>query len=194
MVRGPSGKGINPFMITSNECYGLALHSLNDKASIPPEHLQKSNTDTPSRDLSFLMTRESDRFGEGCSYSDNALSAAFRQEPSASMNKRRKDTIFAKPFNSESPTTEPSKTIPKDQVKVILSHYDHKPKEQNPLYVTEANEYGLRKPSQASYTTAKYGLSQRFSQSFNRTMFRDEGLNASMTRSKIHDHLTPQFI
>jgi hypothetical protein len=111
------------------------------------------------------------------------------------MNKRRKDTIFAKPFNSESPTTEPiSKTIPKDQVKDILSHYDHKPKEQNPLYVTEANEYGLRKPSQASYTTAKYGLSQRFSQSFNRTMFRDEGLNASMTRSKIHDHLTPQFI
>jgi hypothetical protein len=184
----PSGEGMNPFMITSNECYGLALHSMNEKAPLH-EHSQKSNTDRPSRDLSFLMTRESDRFGEGCSYSDNALSAVFRQEPSASMNKRRKDTVFAKPFNSESPTAEP-----KDQVKDILAHYSHNPKEQNPLFVTEANEFGLRKPSQASYTTARYGLSQKFSQSFNRTMFRDEGLNASMTRSKIHDHLTPQFI
>jgi hypothetical protein len=194
-LREPSGEGMNPFMITSNECYGLALHIMNEKAPLHEHsHSQESNTDRPSRDLSFLMTRESDRFGEGCSYSDNALSAVFRQEPSASMNKRRKDTIFAKPFNSESPTAELSKTIPKDQVKEILAHYSHNPKEQNPLFVTEANEFGLRKPSQASYTTARYGLSQKFSQSFNRTMFRDEGLNASMTRSKIHDHLTPQFI
>jgi hypothetical protein len=155
----------------------------------------KNKEGSSSHDLSFLMTRESDRFGEGCSYSDNALSAVFRQQVSDSMNKRRKNTLFATPFCSESPSCEPaSKTIPKEEVKDIISHYNHKPKEQNPLYLTEANEFGLRKPSEASYTTARYGLSQKFSQSFNRTMFRDEGLNASMTKSKIHDQLTPQFI
>jgi hypothetical protein len=183
----------NPFMVTSNECYGLALHSLNNAKAFPMQN--SSERGSSSHDLSFLMTRESDRFGEGCSYSDNALSAVFRQQVSDSMNKRRKNTLFATPFCSESPSCEPaSKTIPKEEVKDIISHYNHKPKEQNPLYLTEANEFGLRKPSEASYTTARYGLSQKFSQSFNRTMFRDEGLNASMTKSKIHDQLTPQFI
>lgn len=186
-MKGPNGEA-NPF-----DCY-LALRSLNN-ASMPTCDAQKASANKPSHDLSFLMTRESDRFGEGCPYSDNALSAVFRQEASASMNKRRKDTLFAKPFCSESPAAEhASKTISKSEVKEILSHYDHKPKEQNPLYITEANEFGLRKPSEASYTTARHGVSQKFSQSFNRTMFRDEGLNASMTKSKIHDQLTPQFI
>ena len=190
---------LNPFMVTTNEGYGLSLHSIKDANIRPDENTtepnenQTSSTNDSSHDLSFLMTRESDRFGEGCSYSDNALSAVFRQQASHSMNKRRKDTLFATPC-SDSLVEPNSKVIPKEEVKEILSHYDHKPKEQNPLYSTQANEFGLRKPSEASYTTARYGLSQKFSQSFNRTMFRDEGLNASMTKSKIHDHLTPQFI
>lgn len=188
---------LNPFMVTTNEGYGLTLNSLNTVDICPNENKgeqkQTSSPNDSSNDLSFLMTRESDRFGEGCLYSDNALSAVFRQQSSYSMNKRRKNTLFASPC-SDSLTEPNSKVIPKDEVKDILSHYNHKPKEQNPLYSTQANEFGLRKPTEASYTTARYGLSQKFSQSFNRTMFRDEGLNASMTKSKIHDHLTPQFI
>ena len=185
----------NPFMVTSNERYGLALHALNTKdSSHSAQDTSTPSNDKNAQDLSFLMTRESDRFGEGCNYSDNALSAVFRQQASESMNKRRKNTLFATPFCSESRTDPAPKTNPKEEVRDILRHYDHKPKEQNPLYATEANEFGLRKPSEASYTNARYGLSQRFSQSFNRTMFRDEGLNASMTKSKIHDQLMPQFI
>ena len=197
---GLPAQDTNPFMVTSNERYGLALHALNSKdSSLSAQDTPIEDTPTPSEDknahdLSFLMTRESDRFGEGCNYSDNALSAVFRRQASESMNKRRKNTLFATQFCSESPSEAGPKTIPKEEVKDILHHYDHKPKEQNPLYATEANEFGLRQPSEASYTNARYGLSQRFSQSFNRTMFRDEGLNASMTKSKIHDQLLPQFI
>jgi hypothetical protein len=196
MVRGSN---TNPFMVTSNECYGLALHALdesNSSSSPKEEHKTCTNNDaTSSLNLSFLMSRESDQFGKGASYSDSALSEVFRQQESDPMSKRRKNTIFAKPFNCESPISKPaSKTVSKEEVKEILSNYNHNPKEQNPLYVTEANEFGLRKPTEAAFTTARYGLSQKFSQSFNRTMFRDEGLVASMTKSKIHDQLTPSFI
>ena len=221
----------NPFMVTSNECYGMSLPQAAKRASyvspiendalfetdctnnecdanLTREHtnsISNENGTTPTQhDLSFLFSRESDRFGEGIPYSDSALSQVFREKESDSMNKRRKNSIFVKPYcnvNDRSTTTANhngklvcSKTVSKEEVHEILSQYNHNPKQQNPLYATTANEFGLRKPSAATYTTARYGLSQKFSQSFNRTMYRDEGLNASMTKSRIHDQLTPQFI
>ncbi|KAL3802833.1 hypothetical protein HJC23_007610 [Cyclotella cryptica] len=193
VTRGKDIKDTNPFMVTSNQSYGLALQALSP-VHVPKEECRNING-SMSSDPSFLMPRESDRYGEGSSYSDSALSEVFRQKESDSMNKRRKHSIFAKPSYSNAPTAEPfTKKVSKEEVKEILSNYNHNPKQQNPLYATEANTFGLRKPSEASYTTARYGLSQKFSQSFNRTMYRDEGLNASMTKSKVHDQLTPQFI
>ncbi|KAL7484957.1 hypothetical protein ACHAW6_010572 [Cyclotella cf. meneghiniana] len=198
LVRGLETKTRNPFMTTSNQSYGLALHSsdaVRPSASVKLSQEVLTSNARPSTDLSFLMSRESDRYGEGSSYSDSALSAVFRQKESDSMNKRRKHSIFAKPFYSDAPTAElGSKAVSKEELKEFLVHYNHNPKQQNPLYTTESNELGLRKPSEASCTTSRYGLSQKFSQSFNKIMYRDEGLNASMTKSKVHDQLTPQFL
>jgi hypothetical protein len=59
------------------------------------------------------------------------------------------------------------------------------------LYATTANDYGLKKPSQATFQNVRHGVSQKFSTSFNRILFRDEGLNASITKSRIHDSLIP---
>ena len=144
-----------------------------------------------TQDLSFLYSRESDSFGKGTPFSDSSLSKVFRLEKSAAMNKRRKNSAFAKQLDNSSATT--SKTIPKEEVNKILSQYNHSPKNENPLYSTTANEFGLKRPTQATYTNVRYGMSQKFSQSFNRTMFRDEGLTSSLTRSNIHDSLTPLF-
>mmetsp|Transcript_24295 Transcript_24295/g.43524 ORF Transcript_24295/g.43524 Transcript_24295/m.43524 type:complete len:199 (+) Transcript_24295:29-625(+) len=196
----------NPFMVTSNECYGMSLREAskrapylspvdNDKGcgGLPGATAEeKSSTSSPSQDLSFLYSRESDRIGQGTSFSDSSLSRVFRLKESDSMSKRRKNSVFVK--KQIGPTTLTSKTVPKEEVKDILSQYKHNPKNQNPLYGTSANEIGLKKPSSATYPTERHGMSQKFSQSFNRTMFRDEGLNSSMTKSNIHDLLTPQFV
>jgi len=222
----------NPFMVTSNECYGMSLSeaskrvsysspiqnevgkvatsadnaSNKGRAALPGVATGNGSNNsgpnpfsTPSsqQDMSFLYSRESDRFGEGSTFSDSSLSRVFRMKESDSMNKRRKNSVFVKKLtdSTDIPTRTPKdKTVPKEEVDQILARYNHNPKPQNALYGTSANEYGLKKPSAATIPSVRHGMSQQFSQSFNRTMFRDEGLNASMTKSNIHDLLTPQFV
>ncbi|KAL9182859.1 hypothetical protein ACHAXT_004138 [Thalassiosira profunda] len=181
----------NPFMVTSNECYGMSLPEASKRAALAsPEN---ENGREMASD-SFLYSRESDRFGEGSSFSDSALSKVFRLKESDSMNKRRKYSAFVRQPGNASSAPSPSKTVPKDEVTEILSHYNHNPAKQNPLFGTTANEYGLKKPTSSTYPSVRHGLSQQFSQSFNRTMYRDEGLNAAITKSTVHDSLTPQFV
>lgn len=209
----------NPFLVTSNECYGMSLPEASKRASFVSPEIESSreeeapaesnsnngcgalpgmaeeNSNPPSQqDLSFLYSRESDRFGEGSTFSDSSLSQVFRLKESDSMNKRRKNSVFVKKqlCNSDAPAS--SKTVPKDEVSKILSQYNHNPKDQNPLYVTTANQYGHKRPNAASVPSVRHGTSQRFSQSFNRTMFRDEGLKCTLSKSTVHDLLTPQFI
>lgn len=210
----------NPFMVTSNECYGMSLPEASKRASYvspvgtgdvePQNDCSKgrgalpgidatANPSTNHQDLSFLYSRESDRFGGGTTFSDSSLSQVFRLKESDSMSKRRKDSIFVRKqlcenTNDAPPASSSSKTVSKEEAAEILAAYEHNPKSQNPLYATTANEYGLKRPMAATIPAARHGVSQRFSQSFNMTMFRDEGLNASMTKSNIHDMLTPQFV
>ena len=195
-------------MVTSNECYGMSLSEASKKYETTSNEESESTitnsndnkgcgalpgiaNEVNAQDLSFLYSRESDSFGKGTPFSDSSLSKVFRLEKSAGMNKRRKNSAFAKQLDNNATTT--SKTIPKEEVNKILSQYNHSPKNENPLYSTTANEFGLKRPTQATYTNVRYGMSQKFSQSFNRTMFRDEGLTSSLTRSNIHDSLTPLF-
>ena len=142
-------------------------------------------------DLSFLYSRESDRFGEGTSFSDSALSQVFRLKESDSMSKRRKNSVFVKQLHKSSDAPRQSRIVPKEEIDEIVSKYKNNPKEQKPLYATTANEYGRKKPTAATIATVAFNRTQKFSHSFNKTMYRDEGLTASMSRSNIHDSLTP---
>lgn len=192
----------NPFMVTSNECYGMSLPEASKRVYISPvgsissignvqgDELSKENKDLSKQDMSFVYSRESDRFGEGCEFSDSLLSEVFRLKESDSMNKRRK--FIQKELLTNCTTdqsTNSSRTISKEEVSEILSQYNHNPKVQHPLYHTTATEYGSKKPSEATFQNVRHGLSQQFSQSFNRTMFHNEGLNAAITKSKVHDSL-----
>jgi hypothetical protein len=195
----------NPFMVTSNECYGMSLPEASKRVYTSPvdgnnkvltseergvsNDLSNENHST-SQDMSFVYSRESDRFGEGCAFSESSLSRVFRLKESDSMNKRRKNSPFVqKELEHYSDPSNSSKIFSKEDVVEILSQYNHNPKVQHPLYHTTATEYGSKKPSLATFQNVRHGLSQKFSHSFNRTMFHDGGLNASITKSKIHDSL-----
>lgn len=128
--------------------------------------------------MSFVYSRESDRFGEGCEFSDSLLSEVFRLKESDSMNKRRKHSPFVQ--------KELADCVQRSSNFIA---YNHNPKVHHPLYHTTATEYGSKKPSEATFQNVRHGLSQQFSQSFNRTMFHNEGLNAAITKSKVHDSL-----
>lgn len=202
----------NPFMVTSNECYGMSLPEASKRVYTSPVHsssssssssisssignvqgdeLSKENKEVSKQDMSFVYSRESDRFGEGCEFSDSLLSEVFRLKESDSMNKRRKHSPFVQKELADcaDQATNSSRTISKEEVTEILSQYNHNPKVQHPLYHTTATEYGSKKPSEATFQNVRHGLSQQFSQSFNRTMFHNEGLNAAITKSKVHDLL-----
>ena len=192
----------NPSMTTSNECYGMSLPEASKRASfVSPEGNSEQvpsgcgalpGMDEKSQgDLSFLYSRESDRFGEGTSFSDSALSQVFRLKESDSMSKRRKNSVFVKQLHKSSDAPRQSRIVPKEEIDEIVSKYKNNPKEQKPLYATTANEYGRKKPTAATIATVAFNRTQKFSHSFNKTMYRDEGLTASMSRSNIHDSLTP---
>ncbi len=202
----------NPFMVTSNECYGMTLERSIRRASTYTSPIEKddglsepvhrenemihSRSVSSSPDMSFLYSRESDQLGYGLKHSDSALSKVLREKEPDPISKRRKESIFVKKFlcNDDASTGVSKTSATKEEVAEIISNYDHKPKEEHPLFSTTANEFGSRKPTEASLTTARYGLSQKFSQSFNHTMYRDEGLNASVTKNRIHDLLNVQFV
>lgn len=203
----------NPFMVTSNECYGITFEKVvsnalsfsspvekNDGPFEPKSGEKKMSHDESlpsSLDMTFLYSRESDQHGKGVAHSDSALSKILREKETDPLSKRRKYSIFVEKSlcRDDANTGMSRKTaVTKEEVAEIISNYDHKPKEEHPLFSTTANEFGSRKPTEASLTTARYGLSQKFSQSFNHTMYRDEGLNASVTKNRIHDHLNIQFV
>ena len=168
----------NPFMVTSNSCYGMSLKEACEKApfshSNDSSSTQQDGSALSTHDVSFLYRRkESDSYGESAPYSDSSLSKVFRQRESDSMNKRRKNSSLVRNDSSNSGR----RSLSKEEVTTILSDYDHDPKEQSHLYVTESNEFGRRKPSAATWTTKRHGLAQSFSKSFNNYIYRDEGLN-----------------
>jgi len=82
----------------------------------------------------------------------------------------------------------------KDDVSVLLASYNHAPKDQNPLYATTQNDFGIKKPTEATYTSERLPRKQGFSNGFNSQMPRDQGLNTSLTRSNVHVELDPQFV
>ena len=176
----------NPFMCTTNECYGLSLEEASNVIYSSPI---SSSTSTSSNDpngkepvnhLSFLYSRES-----------SIDSQVFHVSAAEGKNWRRKSSACLNDNNtSSSSETEKKNIINKKEINEMLTHYNHCPKKEDPLYVTTANEYGHKKPTSATYQNVRFGVSQKFSRSFNNVMYKNEGLNSSMVTSKIHDSLT----
>ena len=57
------------------------------------------------------------------------------------------------------------------------------------MYQTTNNQYGIQRPTVATFTADRQARSQKFSNSFNGIKFRDQGLNTSLVRSTVHNSL-----
>jgi|EP00979_Chaetoceros_neogracilis_P010101 hypothetical protein len=177
-------------MITSNQSYGLQLnelkkmHEMMEKKEGPEATEKEQDCDLVNEtidnnekicnpdgniehhDLSFLYTRESDKIGEGVKLSNYPLAKQFRQK-----NQRRKPMACGQRITHVNGSIHQSK----NQVRALLSNYNHSPKKESPLFTTTGNDIGLNKPNIGTFNSDKYARSQTFSKSFN-SMFSDQGL------------------
>ena len=163
----------NPFLTTSNQTYGLSLVGLQEMAAARQEKRTQHKLDEGG--LSFLYRRTSDRFGEGIPNSDSALAAIMSLKPKKSSTGSEKISTDPAPLSSSSSSSSNAKPT-KEEIEQALASYRHNPKEEDPLYMTTANEIGRNPPSYATYTKATKGRSQTFSNSFNGVMYTDESL------------------
>jgi Domain of unknown function (DUF4490) len=188
--------GTNPFYITSNQ-RGIGLPPM---AELKREAIQLELRDRNTRekripqnhDLSFLFSRTSDSVGIGIPYSDSALSKVFRQRDSLMEAVTRKS--LAADLVQENNDLPLKRQITPEEVQKILQSYNHKAKVQHPLYMTSSNDYGRKKPTPATFTSTRASKNQAFSSSFNEIMPRGNGLNTSLSRSKVHSSLDPRFL
>ena len=213
----------NPFMITSNQSYGMSLSD--QKAQLeevcsnaiikpPMMHVNQTPHNKSNKpfatceeyDLSFLYSRESDRIGNEVTCSDSTLAKVLCEKSSISETRKKFRDISSEDAvhntnirhrknrgtNDLNDNTKLQKH--NDLNKALETSYVHDPIQQNALYMTSANDFGYKKPSAATYTVVRHARSQDFSNSYNKNMFRDQGLNTSLTRSNVHKHLDPQFV
>lgn len=179
----------NPFLVTSNQTYGLSLVGLQEMAAKQQKQQQEgapSRQESPTlrdstskqHDLSFLFQCESNRIGEGIPNSDSALAAIM----STRMPKRHTighTSSSGRSGTMSTPSTQPASSAEepsREEIEQALASYRHNPKQEDPLYTTTANEIGRKAPSYATYTVATKGRSQAFSNSFNGVMYTDESL------------------
>ena len=195
-TRKPSMKhSSNPFMITSNQNYGIQLETLKNNCALlqhftPNEcddnQVTENGNENGEPNLSFLYTRESDKIGAEVPVTRSALAKAFDHKEET---KGQRQLVESKRANSTK-----KKNLSMTEIKATLDNYSHEPKSENPLYTTTSNEFGSKKPSEATLTKMRYSRSQSFSKSFNRIMFQDQGLNTSLARSNVHERLDSHFI
>ncbi|CAM9384506.1 unnamed protein product [Phaeothamnion confervicola] len=211
----PPRESKNPFYVTSSE---LSTTTTERRFNAPTVYKPSPRNDLGAGiDWSFMYTKESEQFGIGVPQSDSKLSAAIalqssfaatarrrhctRREPGACANDAQRGVAGAGDSSSSSSENgggggEMRRQLPSDQASLdkLLERFDHRPRRENPLYTTTANEIGLRKPTGATFTFERSARQQGFSNSFNNVRYRDMGLSTSLTRSNVHKELDPQFL
>lgn len=151
---------MNPFMITSNQSYGLQLKQLKEllgtTEEIDCEATENEDKDDDSSNL-FLYSRESDRFGEGVQMSTYPLAKELRTKL------KRKKPVMSGLEGCNRQNNASSRHKSHSQVEDILKNYNHERKVENPLYTTTGNEIGGKRPSASTLSPENYSRSQSFS-------------------------------
>jgi len=155
-------------------------------------------------DFSFMYKKESDNIGGEVQSSESKLSAALKMKQTLGETARMR----AAGLNQADPTiSEEHKAIveadstlaragrkTRAEVEEHLGRFEHAPKAQNPLYTTSNNMYGNKVPTPATFTADRASRIQKFSNSFNGMVHRDQGLNTAIIKSRVHSKLDPQFL
>ena len=176
--------------VTSNKSYGM--ESLLSSECFAEESMESATREEPKSkqfDLSFQYSRESDTIGKEIKCSDSVLAQILSQKESLKKlaeRKKLRNCVTDKALQSQN-------SHQNVDIEDILKSYKNQPKQQMPLYTTTSNEYGMKKPSRATYNSKIFPKNQTFSKSFNCIMFKDQGLNTSQTRSNVHGYLDPSF-
>lgn len=187
-------------MVTNNQMIGASVKMKDFEANAPYRPVDERKDIAKKYDMSFLFSRESSNFGTGVPLSDNKLARLYASGPTKSEMARTKGGAYKPPTNAEDykdvSVDAFMKTVRDEGVDVdrLLNSYNHAPKPQNPLYATTQNEFGIKKPTAATYTTERAARNQAYSNSYNSQMPRDQGLNCSLTKSNVHTELDPQFV
>jgi len=206
----------NPFFVTNSSTYGMTATDFSEKKFEAPAvhrpHVQAAQAMMEQRnqpDFSFMYKKESEVIGEGVSHSDSGLSATFlhnKDSIGAMARAKREGLNQAMPdmtdedkavIEADSTLRKPKVACPdqrKQNVNSVLAAYQHQPKGENPLYTTSNNDYGKKMPTAATFTAERESRLQKFSNTFNGLKYRDQGLNTSIAKSRVHSALDPQFI
>lgn len=138
-------------------------------------------------DFGFLYKRASEDIGKGIDGSDSRLSAAMAQgDTLRDIAKMKTGGCEAAPHPDLDGLERLSAT---GRAEKILEGYDHQPRPEHSMYQTTNNQYGIQRPTVATFTADRLARSQAFSNSFNGIKFRDQGLNTSLVRSTVHNSL-----
>ena len=138
-------------------------------------------------DFGFLYKRASEDIGKGIEASDSRLSAAMAQgDTLRDIAKMKTGGCEAAPHPENDGPPALSAT---GRAEKILEGYDHNPRNEHSMYQTTNNQYGIQRPTVATFTADRQARSQAFSNSFNGIKFRDQGLNTSLVRSTVHNSL-----
>jgi hypothetical protein len=134
-------------------------------------------------DFSFLYTRASDVIGSKQNLKPNKMASSM--EHHVVRPKRISPQEFVSTQNSGQV---------KCDIDAVINSYKHEPKVEDPRYTTAANDFGLKRPTQATYVADRLSRPQGFSNGFNGVKPKNSSLNTTVSKSTVHKQLDPQFM
>ena len=178
----------NPFFQTTSSEIGAKIPSVdgdqggNDlpETMTETEKVKKVEDDF---DFSFLYSRASDVIGSKQELKPNKMSASMEHH-----------TVRPRRVSPEEFVSTQNKGQVKCDINDVISSYKHEPKVEDPRYTTSANDYGIKKPTQATYVSERLSRPQGFSSGFNGVKPKNSSLNTTLSKSNVHKQLDPQFV
>ena len=134
-------------------------------------------------DFSFLYQRASDVIGAKQQLKPNKMAASMEHHVVRPKRVSPKDFV----------STQTNNQVPSD-INTVINSYKHEPKMEDPRYTTAANEFGLKRPTQATYVAERLSRPQGFSNGFNGVKPKNSSLNTTLSKSTVHKQLDPQFM